>query len=292
MGINGVDLSSNNETGGAPNFDVIPQDIRFAFTKVTQGTDYYFPGSQRNRSETARTGRVCGVYHFSDYSNPVAEAEWFINHVGQLAPGEIPILDYDTNVGDPPTWCAGWMGTVRDAWGVVPMLYVNGDTIWIHDFTPLRDSGLWYPDPTGEDHVADGLPVWGSAAVTQWTWSGSVPGINGEVDINTFDGTEDQLRKYGLQGGAPAPAPLPGPDSLPSLEYGQTSPAVASLQRFLNAFNWQPPLPLLPVTGYYGDMTTAILNSAQSQMGVLGGDGRNVGPQTKRALWARGWRGQ
>lgn len=96
--------------------------------------------------------------------------------------------------------------------------------------------------------------------------------------------------------GAPAPAPAPAPtpagsDSLPSLSYGQTSEGVKSLQRFLNAYGWSPALPLLPVTGFYGDQTTAVLKSAQVQMRIVGGDGRNVGPQTKAALWARGWRG-
>lgn len=89
---------------------------------------------------------------------------------------------------------------------------------------------------------------------------------------------------------SPAPASA-GAAGLPSLEFGQTSPAVASLQRFLNAYNWRPALPLLVADGAYGAKTVAVLKSAQAQMGVTGGDGRNVGPQTKAALWSRGWRG-
>lgn len=91
--------------------------------------------------------------------------------------------------------------------------------------------------------------------------------------------------------GPPVPAPVSTWQSLPDLAYGQTNSSIASLQRFLNAYNWVPALPILPVTGFYGDMTTGVVRSAQAQMGVQGGDGRNVGPQTKSALWARGWRG-
>jgi hypothetical protein len=83
-----------------------------------------------------------------------------------------------------------------------------------------------------------------------------------------------------------------GADSLPDLAYGlMNNPGVASLQRFLNAYNWRPALPLLPATGNYLDQTVNVLRQAQAQMGVRGGDGRNVGPATKAALWRRGWRG-
>lgn len=88
------------------------------------------------------------------------------------------------------------------------------------------------------------------------------------------------------------PLPSPGGTSLPDLAYGMmNNPGVASLQRFLNAHAWSPALPLLPVTGNYLDQTVAVLRAAQGQLGVQGGDGRNVGPQTKLKLWAAGWRG-
>jgi hypothetical protein len=71
----------------------------------------------------------------------------------------------------------------------------------------------------------------------------------------------------------------------------RNDPGVAALQRFLNAYNWQPALPLLPVTGNYLDQTAAVIHRAGQQMGVRGDtDGRNIGPSFKAALWARGAR--
>jgi Putative peptidoglycan binding domain len=86
--------------------------------------------------------------------------------------------------------------------------------------------------------------------------------------------------------GAPA-----APDNLPALVLGDRGPAVASLQAFLNRFDWRPALPLLPITGFYGTETAGVLAAVQLQCGIHGGDGRNLGPQTRAALWARGWRG-
>ena len=69
---------------------------------------------------------------------------------------------------------------------------------------------------------------------------------------------------------------------------------VAALQAFCNAHDWRPALPLLPVTGNYLDQTVAVIAAAQAQMGVTGPDanGRDVGPRTNAALWARGFRGR
>ena len=88
----------------------------------------------------------------------------------------------------------------------------------------------------------------------------------------------------------PPPPPVFDPNTLPSLAYGQTSSHVALFQKWSNAYNWVPNLPLLPVTGYYGDQTAAVVRAAAKQCGFDGGDGRNIGPKCKAAFAARGAR--
>jgi hypothetical protein len=115
--------------------------------------------------------------------------------------------------------------------------------------------------------------------------------------FSAYNGSGPQAVKYGQDAatllaewrarlGAPS-----GPDTLPHLLYGDRGPAVASLQRWSNAYPWRPELPLLPCDGVYGPKTTAVVAAAQLQCGIKGGDGRSVGPQTRSAFWARGWRG-
>jgi peptidoglycan hydrolase-like protein with peptidoglycan-binding domain len=93
-----------------------------------------------------------------------------------------------------------------------------------------------------------------------------------------------------------APVPVPpvrfDPNTLPTLSHGMTSPHVALFQKASNAAPWSPELPLLPVTGYYGDMTQAVVKSAQAQRGVTGSDanGSTIGPRTKAAFAAFGLR--
>jgi hypothetical protein len=95
-----------------------------------------------------------------------------------------------------------------------------------------------------------------------------------------------------LANGGEAPHP-PAPTACQPCKQGDNVPAVASLQRFLNAEPWSPPLPVLAPTATTGPKTVAVVRAAQEQCGVTGPDavGTPVGPRTKAAFWARGWRG-
>jgi hypothetical protein len=91
----------------------------------------------------------------------------------------------------------------------------------------------------------------------------------------------------------PTPQAQAAPPALASLSYGlRNDPRVAALQRFLNAYNWRPALPLLDPLGNYLDQTAAVVKAAQAQCGVTGpdADGRTVGPRTSAAFAARGAR--
>lgn len=82
-------------------------------------------------------------------------------------------------------------------------------------------------------------------------------------------------------------------NALPTLAQGSKGPAVSALQRFCNAHNWTPNLPLLTVDGDYGPGTVKVIKAAQGQLGITGPDavGTPFGPRTKRAFWAAGYRG-
>jgi hypothetical protein len=96
---------------------------------------------------------------------------------------------------------------------------------------------------------------------------------------------------YGAPSG-PAPTAPFDPASLPTLSKGMTSPHVALFQKASNAAPWSPELPLLPVTGFYGDQTQNVVRRAQAQRGITGADadGSVIGPRSKAAFAAFGLR--
>jgi len=184
--------------------------------------------------------------------------------------------------------CAGWLGDPRRVLGYANM----GDlaALW-----PSRPAGQRLiiaaygtnPDAPGKlaHQFTDGR-VGGPLAVPPF----------GQVDVNSADGygIADFCAALGFDGSAappapPPPPPVPGPGVLPECCFGDKSAAVSSLQGWGNGefgAYWR-----LPVTGYYGPMTQQAVAEFQRRAGIVGGDGRNLGPQTRAKLWAYGWRG-
>lgn len=287
--IHGVDLASYQ---GAPDFDQVKRaEIDFAITKITEGTDYAFPGAKRNRAESARVGIVPGMYHFARGDNPADEARHFLSAVGTLAAGEFLCLDWEVNHDDPVAWCTAWLTAVQKATGLRPFIYLNMSlaTSLHWDGVAHGNYPLWLAKYDGKEDLLT-VPHWGQPVIKQYTDHGKVAGINGNVDLNVFYGDVNALRRYGAHGAGPPAPPPPGPSTLPALQYGDRSEAVKSLQRWLNGYDWKPPLPVLPITGFYGPDTTAVVLGAQRQCGITDGDGRNIGPKTRAAFFARGLR--
>jgi hypothetical protein len=129
------------------------------------------------------------------------------------------------------------------------------------------------------------------------TLGGLIHRLGEQAGFAAYNGSGPNAQTYGQKAaarltdwrarlGAPS-----GAETLPHLVRGDHGPAVASLQRWLNRYGWNPVLPLLPADQNYGPRTTAVVAAAQLQCGIKGGDGASIGPQTRAAFWERGWRG-
>lgn len=86
------------------------------------------------------------------------------------------------------------------------------------------------------------------------------------------------------------PPPGPGPESIPLMEYGQANDTIKHAQSWFNA-NFPAYSRINPISGYYGDLTTAVVKEFQRRVGIRGGDGRNIGQQTRQAMYQFGFRG-
>lgn len=285
----GTDLASYQ---GDPDFDAMKAAGQsFFVTKVSEGIGYANPHFPRSRDEGHRVGLLVGLYHFARNNAPTKEADYFCDTIGQLRPGEFLALDYETIENkDPVNWCRIFLSRVEARTGVKPLLYLYRNEKDNYDWSGLIDHGLWLAAPDGSTDPVDGHP-WPFVAIKQYSATGNVSGIEGHVDLDVFYGTADQLAKYGFQGApvpAPAPEPAPAPPAPPApapagqIVYGERSDRVRRLQEFMvrafPAYNHYTP------TGFYGDLTAAGIAEFQFRVGIVGGDGRNIGPQTTAAL--------
>lgn len=180
-------------------------DTGFVIAKATEGTGFTDAQFARNWRECSRVGITRGAYHFArpDLGNKANdEADWFLGVLGKqggLGVGDLLALDYEVSWGgDVVDWCMEWLERVRTVVGFRPLLYLNLALVRAHDWSPViaADYPLWLADYDQDPLV---LPVtpWPVVAMKQWTSIGTLRGIAGRVDRNTFFGDAAALAKYG-----------------------------------------------------------------------------------------------
>jgi len=194
--------------------------IKFAYIKASQGTydtDTEFASSW---SGTKAAGVLRGAYHFLDPTiSGVDQATFYLGIVGTLGSGDLPpMLDIECPSGnnEPNSDnCLGigssgdatgaaittvmndWLTTVKAKTGRTPIVYSFGsyfadDAI---DTTGLQDYPLYIAYPTTTDCFDFPAP-WTAAVLWQWSWTGTVAGITGQVDLDRFLGTSADLTAF------------------------------------------------------------------------------------------------
>lgn len=215
MSILGLDIASYQ---GNPDFDQVKASGRsFVMTKFTEGLGYINPTAARNRAEGHRVGMGVGLYHYADGNDPVAEANHFVDACGELVTGEVLMLDWEIGHADPVGWCKAFLDQVQARTGVKPLIYLNQSLNNSYDWSPVvnGDYGLCLAQYDNSTNGTVGTD-WKVVAMKQYTSSGQVPGISGNVDLDVFFGDLPTFQKYGKQNGAPAPAPAPTPAPAPA----------------------------------------------------------------------------
>ena len=178
-----------------PFIDGIP--LSFVFVKATEGSDLTDPCFSKNFTGARRFGILRGAYHFYRISvSAKQQAEHFIKNV-KLEPGDLPpVLDVEVKPGsvsaeDFRQGILEWMVRVEQHYGVRPILYTY------HSFRQqyLNDSVFnLYPYWIAHYYV-DSVRYQGSWAFWQHSDVGHLPGIKGNVDMNIFNGTYEELFK-------------------------------------------------------------------------------------------------
>jgi GH25 family lysozyme M1 (1,4-beta-N-acetylmuramidase) len=178
----------------------------FCVIKATQGVSFADPYLAASRAKAHAAGMVVGLYQFADMDAPVADARWFLSHVGPLQPNEFLVLDEEVQQPNKVAWCQTWMQTVHAATGTWPLIYMNGSTASGYDWAPIAATcGLWLARYDGSTTQPGQTGAWSAPAMKQYSDAGSVLGVSAPCDVDVFYGTADQLRAYGTQGSTDMP---------------------------------------------------------------------------------------
>jgi lysozyme len=186
---------------GEPNWrEVASAGIDVAICKATQGVSFIDQSFAYNWQRIKAAGMVRGCYHFLE---PTLDGQSQASHFLEVArpgPGDLCALDVEQFAGSAATMgirVSSWLRVVEAATGRPPVVYCSPGTwdgnvagdfsrypLWVAHYTTAR-----------APHLPRGWTAW---AFWQYSSNGSVPGIQGRVDLDRFNGTKaDLLRLCG-----------------------------------------------------------------------------------------------
>ena len=231
--IHGIDVSKYQ---GTIDWNAVANSgVKFAWIKATEGGDHVDERFQANWQGAKLAGVPHGAYHFMYWCRkPIEEATWFEENVPVEADALPPVLDVeptpdsrtcrrrlerDQTIAD--------MKVVLDEmerhFGKRPIIYTN-----IEFYNAILAGGafadypIWVRSTKHNPAMRYSDRDW---QFWQYQADGIVPGIDGEVDRNVFDGDQKQWRAF-LDGANPAAqdvAPSPAP-AQPSTQAALSPP--------------------------------------------------------------------
>jgi lysozyme len=199
--VHGIDISRYQ---GNINWDrVRSSGVSFAIIKATEGGDHADPNFRRYWNEAAQARIPRGAYHYFYFCRSGAQqAAWFIANVPRERGALPPVIDLEWTVSKtcprrPPSWevlreAKIFKDILHRYYGQRPIIYTTVDFYRDNDMRRWPEE-FWLRSVAGHPrHVYPGqrYTFW------QYTGTGRVPGISGDVDLNVFAGSPNEWRAW------------------------------------------------------------------------------------------------
>jgi lysozyme len=175
--------------------------VSFAFIKATDGENFIDPTFQRNWREAAKTGIICGAYHFfRPERNGKTQAKWFLR-TAKLERSDMPlVVDIEKLDGVSPEKMRieldACLSYLKYRSPVKPMIY-SGLSFYTDYLKGYFDEyPLWiahYDKPETQVNQAAKWQFW------QHSSKATVNGIKHAVDFDTFKGDSVAFRQVLIQ---------------------------------------------------------------------------------------------
>ncbi|NNM72911.1 glycoside hydrolase family 25 protein [Enterovirga aerilata] len=203
MPIQGIDVS--RWQGKIDWASVAASGKQFAFIKATEGGDHIDPRFIENWYGAKQAGLARGAYHFMFWCRPAEDqARWFKQNVPNDPDALPPVLDVEWN--NHSKTCPQKISKERALAMIRHMLHemerytgkrpiIYTDINFHEDILEgeLLDYPHWIRSTAAEPHHRYRDRKW---TLWQFTTTGRVPGIKGDVDRNAFYGSEKEWRAF------------------------------------------------------------------------------------------------
>jgi GH25 family lysozyme M1 (1,4-beta-N-acetylmuramidase) len=199
--VKGIDVSYYQ---GSIDWAAVAGDgVQYAFIRVSDGLGTIDPKFETYWADSRASGIYHGAYQFFRPSDdPIAQADLLLSKIGnQIAADDLPpVLDVEATDGlGAAAVAAGvhaWVQHVGAALGRPPIIY-TGKYFWQDSVGDADEtaSPLWHAQYTSAacPNIADAWPDW---AFWQYTSTGSVAGIGGNVDTDRWNGDLASLQAF------------------------------------------------------------------------------------------------
>ncbi len=171
----------------------------FVFMKATEGKDYIDPNFRVNWDRARDAGMPRGAYHFMTWCSLASEqAAWFSQNVPYDPSALPPVLDLEWNnhssckvkpsKQDALEKIRLMLDVMERHSGKLPIIYTDMNfhrDILEGEYFP---NAFWLRSTAAEPHERYNNRPW---TFWQYTQTGVVPGVRGEVDRNVFYGSTD-----------------------------------------------------------------------------------------------------
>jgi lysozyme len=179
--------------------------VNFAFIKATEGGDLFDRQFNSHWNGAGRAGVERGAYHFYYFcTSPEDQANWFIRNVprGNMLP---PVLDMEWNPFSPT--CAHvrppaaevqdqmrrWLAVIEAHYGQRPVIYTTPEFYRQNRLGEFRGYDFWLRSTARNPAQVYPDERW---SFWQYSATGRVDGIAGDVDLNLFAGNRAQWQSW------------------------------------------------------------------------------------------------
>ena len=227
--------------------------------KFTQGTTYLNPYADRQYSMAKAAGKLLGAYHYAEGKSATAEAQYFVNHLGNRVGECILALDWEGNqnsvfgTGKDVAWCKEFLDEVYRLTGVRALIYMSKSVCRKYNWSSVaKDYPLWcaqYKSNSTTDYQSspwtdnNGFGAWERDTIRQYSSRGRIAGYDANIDLDLAYMSADEWRA--MAGGKVQPAPRGQREAIVSeaISHIGVKEGTVLHHKIIDRYNSRKPLP-------------------------------------------------
>lgn len=201
--IYGIDISWHNgliDWEKVKEHKMLNESIAFVIMKATEGGDLIDSQFMYNWENSKQQGFTRGAYHFfTPFTDPLLQVKNYLNTVHHETNDFVPVLDFENDgrnryeKSQLTENALIWLTEVEHHIGKKPVIYTNHRIYNNYIKGKIEGYDIWLADYSVFNPMIYDIP---EMIMWQHSDQGRVLGINKDVDLNLFFGTQHKFNKY------------------------------------------------------------------------------------------------